>query len=201
MSPRAPRPEPPSQTSQELSRPVRLRGSGFSSSPADQVTSRTTGSQPALEPESRRRGREPSSWLSVDGETRRGQVPPSHLPSHGTSCAKQLGQSPNHKQQPPGPSSGQSPAGPDSPVRAPIRRPVRRLSIVPACGRVRHQPATPSSAAGDSVQGKRRPGDPGVSGRSAAGAVSISVARRVPKQQQQDQRTRMSTAALWPKEK
>ena len=49
--PRAPRPEPPSQTSQKLCGPVRLRGSSFSSSPADQVTSQTTGSWLEPEPE------------------------------------------------------------------------------------------------------------------------------------------------------
>ena len=45
----------------KLCRPGRLGSPGFSSSPADQVTSRATGSQPALAPEGRCRGQGPSS--------------------------------------------------------------------------------------------------------------------------------------------
>ena len=50
-------------------------------------------------------------------------VPSSQSPNSGTKLQLQTAA--------PRPSSSQSPAGPDSPVRAPIRRPVRRLSIVP----------------------------------------------------------------------
>ena len=81
-APRAPLPVPRSQTSRKLCRPVRLRGPSFSSSPADQVTSQTTGSWLKPEPEDHAGGK---GRRQREGQTRTCRSaggPPGHFGPH-----------------------------------------------------------------------------------------------------------------------